>query len=553
MADLSKFSDAELERVAKLASISDADLETLAKGKQGPNPLTDALHSVPGGLAKGIAATGGLPSSALNFLSNQAGRLVGRPQTPDNSPQAATFMGLPTIGQLNDTLSMPTGGYYEPKTQTGKYTETAASFVPGAFGGEASILERALARVAAPLVGSETAGHYAKGTNLEGLARVAGALLGGAGAVGAAAAARGGARALVSKLGESIPPEDAALVSQYEGMGGHLRPGQYSQSNFMRQGDATLADTPWPRASGFKADSPTAVLPAQQADEFNRFLSRSFGEDAPRITEEVVQSARKRIGDVYETVLPNNVIKDTPEIRAALDSVESDIAKAAPAMEPKDLTRISATVNRIRSQLTEEGIPGKLYQEYRKRGGLLDELTASTSSALQGAAKSIRGALDDAFIAQAKPEDAAALLKAKEQYRNLETLAPLAAKAPTGSVNPGAVLGAVNKEFGSPGKAGDLGTLARVGAAFLKAQPSSGTAERSVWRSLINKPFSEGLPAVGNAAVSLPVSAFASRALNKMINSPEMRARLLAQLQQPGSTQLPPGANSAALAKALQP
>lgn len=516
-----------------------------------PGSAMDVVNALPTGIAKGFAGLAGAPG-LIGDLVGAGLRTIGVPTRDTSQPLPANvtvpFPHGDPASAIKD-LGNAVGGFYEPKTTAGHYAETIGEFVPGAIGGEASIAQRALARVLAPAVVSQTVGDIAKPFGLEGPARVAGAVLGGSpGAIGAIGKSVG------SKFAEALAPEDAALVSKYEEMGGHLRPGQYIPSNFMRQGDAVMADTPWPRVSGFAADSKTAVLPAQQADEFNRFLSRSFGEDAPRITDEVVQSARKRIGDVYETVLPNNVIKDTPEIRAALDSVESDIAKAAPAMEPKDLTRISATVNRIRSQLTEDGIPGKLYQEYRKRGGLLDELTASTSSALQGAAKSIRTALDDAFISQAKPEDAAALLKAKEQYRNLETLAPLAAKAPTGNVNPGAVLGAVNKEFGSPGKAGDLGTLARVGAAFLKAQPSSGTAERNVWRTLINKPFSEGLPAIGNTAFSLPISAFATRAINKAINSPEMRARLLAKaLETPGATQQPPGANSAALAKALQP
>jgi len=357
----------------------------------------------------------------------------------------------------------------------------------------------------------------------------------------AKATPRAMATALAARAAEPLSLEEALLVDKYEKMGGHLRPGQYSPSNFIRQGDAVAADTPFPRVSGFKEKDLTRIKPEAQLDEFGRFVSQTFGEDAPRITEKVMQSANTRIGKVYDEVLPRNSVSMDPDLESAMGAIDERVSSSLAGMKKSDANRISAVMNQMRGFLNGDGLPGKLYQTYRARNGLLDEMAGSKSPVLQGAAQDMREALDDAFARQAKGQDGADLINARKQYRALRTVKTLADKAPAGRINPGQVLSAVIKEYGDASKAGQLGTLGQVGAAFLKQMPSSGTAERSIWRSLTNAPFSEGIPAIGNAVVGLPVSALGTRQVNKMINSPEMRAKLLARLLEQGRTAAPLG------------
>lgn len=489
-----------------------------------PSAFVDAARAIPGGIAKGIASVAGLPGSVSDLMSSGLDYLGNKIMGANISTAKSPFSG----SALEEYAGKPTGGYYEPKTTLGQYAQTAAEFAPAAFGGEASLAERALGRVLAPAITSETLGRATKGRPYEGAARLAGAVLGGSPA-SVLAGGRAITEGVIPRLAEPLPAEDANLVQQYEAMGGHLRPAQYSPSNFIRQGDAVIADSPFPRASGFAPNSQTAILPGQQADEFNRMLSQTFGENAPRLTDDVLQQAYRRIGRVYETVLPRNNISASPDLETSLGNVENNVLQAAPAMNSPDVVRVQNVLESIRNQVANGGsLSGRIYQTYRQRGGILDELAGSDSPVLQRAGTDIRRALDDAFIQQADPYDAAALTQARNQYRNLETLRPLASRAPAGNISPGLVLGAVNREFDSPAAAGDLGTLARVGAAYLRPQVSSGTSERQIWRSLVNKPFSEGLPAVANAVVGLPVSAVGARAVNRMINSPAMRNRLLA-------------------------
>lgn len=482
-----------------------------------PSTIMDSLKGFGSGLLQNLAP----------FVGNS-----GPLQTNENDPQF-NQTHLPA----EEVAPLP-GSNFQPQTTLGKYAKTAGEFAPAAFGGEASLPARILGRVLSPAIASEGAGQLTAGTAAEGPARIAGALVGGSPSA-AVAGTRALGKTLAAKLAEKLPAEDASLVAKYESMGGNLRPGQYSPSNFIRQGDAVMADTPWPRVSGFSADSQHAILPAQQADQFNSLVSRTFGEDASRITDDVIQKARARIGKIYETVLPRNSVTADKELQDGLSAVEQNVAQAAPAMNSPDVVRIQNVLESIRRQVTEGSIPGKTYQSFRQRGGILDELAGSSSPVLQKAGTDIRHTLDDAFARQANEWDSSALKTARAQYRNLETIAPLAAKAPAGNISPGLLLGAVNKEFGSPGNADDLGTLARVGAAFLKAQPSSGTSERTVWRSLMNKPFSEGIPTAANKAFSLPISALATRTINKAINSPEMRAKMLADVLAPSASKSP--------------
>jgi len=352
----------------------------------------------------------------------------------------------------------------------------------------------------------------------------------------AKASPRAMATALAARAAEPLSLEEAQLVDKYEKMGGHLRPGQYSPSNFIRQGDAVAADTPFPGLSGFKEGDLTRIKPEAQLDEFGRFVSQTFGEDSPRITEKVLQSADDRIGKVYKEVLPRNSVSMDPDLESAMGAIDDRVSSSLAAMKKSDANRISAVMNQMRGYLSGDGLPGTLYQTYRARGGLLDEMAGSKSPVLQSAAQDMRTALDDAFARQATGQDGADLIKARQQYRALRTVKTLADKSPAGRINPGQVLSAVIKEYGDAGKAGQLGTLGQVGAAFLKQMPNSGTAERSLWRSITNAPFSEGIPAVGNAVFGLPVSALGTRQVNKIINSPEMRAKLLARALKAGQT-----------------
>lgn len=135
----------------------------------------DVMRSIPGGLAKGVTGIAGMAGDFLNPSDTE--QVEGLGGAPIIVNKGSNRQGFPTTQQLNNLVSSPFGGYYQPRYAPGQYAETAAEFVPGVFGGEGTLIKRGLNTLGAA-VGSETAGRMAEGTALETPMRIAGALVG---------------------------------------------------------------------------------------------------------------------------------------------------------------------------------------------------------------------------------------------------------------------------------------------------------------------------------------------------------------------------------------
>jgi hypothetical protein len=151
------------------------------KAPDQPSVLVDMARSLPGGVAKGVAAIAGLPGDISNLMDRGADYLTG------GNVSAHRVPGRIDSQQVNDIISAPTGGYYQPKTVPGSYAETIASFAPSALA-PGSIASRAI-RVLAPGIGSETGRQVGGDTGA-----VIGALAGG-GVAGVADATMAAGRA----------------------------------------------------------------------------------------------------------------------------------------------------------------------------------------------------------------------------------------------------------------------------------------------------------------------------------------------------------------------
>jgi hypothetical protein len=139
-----------------------------------PNPVVDSIRSIPGGLAQGAAALAGLPGDVNDMMDKGANWIASKITGKDVN---VSTRQMPTSGEINDTVSEPFGGYYEPQTRAGKFAETIASFAPAAVSPGTAAAR--IARVAVPGATSEAAGQATEGTPYEPYARAAGALAGG--------------------------------------------------------------------------------------------------------------------------------------------------------------------------------------------------------------------------------------------------------------------------------------------------------------------------------------------------------------------------------------
>lgn len=244
---------------------------------------------------------------------------------------------------------------------------------------------------------------------------------------------------------------------------------------------------------------------------FNRSVSNTFGENAERITPQVMAQARDRIGNVFEGVAQRTpVIHADPQLATDLRQTIHNAQSTMSAGEVEPLIRqvqnIAGLVDPHSNTIT-----GEIYQNLTKRGTPLDRAMQSPNPNIRNSARDIREALDSAMERSAPPDVVDDLRQARGQWRNLRTIEPLVAKAPTGNISPALLQGRVNTSFkGTHGAAygggGDLKTLSDIGQRFMKEPPSSGTSERGLIMHLLG---GAGAGGIGMLSGELPMKAAA--------------------------------------------
>ena len=168
-----------------------------ALSPQGRRPLADVPASgIVGDAAKSLGVrlgqlgvqTAGLPGDAREMIAGAAQRAADY-FVPGSAPNVGSkvshflasrplFAG-PTSSQLQKTVELYTGPFYQPKTIVGDYARTAGEIVPGALlMPEGSLAAKAIRYGLLPALSSETAGQLTKGTPAEPWARIVGAVLG---------------------------------------------------------------------------------------------------------------------------------------------------------------------------------------------------------------------------------------------------------------------------------------------------------------------------------------------------------------------------------------
>jgi hypothetical protein len=100
-------------------------------------------------------------------------------QTGVLGPIAALGTHTPGSETIRRGVESQAGPLYEPKTRAGRYTETAAGFVPTALLGPGGVARRIATQAVVPGIASEAAGEATAGTKYEPYARTAAAIAGG--------------------------------------------------------------------------------------------------------------------------------------------------------------------------------------------------------------------------------------------------------------------------------------------------------------------------------------------------------------------------------------
>jgi hypothetical protein len=286
-----------------------------------------------------------------------------------------------------------------------------------------------------------------------------------------------------------------------------------------------------------------------QRQAFNRAVSKTFGEDAPAITQSVMNTAKKRIGGEINRVENSAEVKLDDSFLQKLGEIETATQSS---VTPAEFSVIEKQLAGVLHNVQPDGsIQGLTYGKLLGRDSPLDQATRNSNSNISRPAQQIKDALQDALQRSLSGDDLAAYQKARFQYKNMKTVEPLVNKAPEGNISPALLNSRVTQQF--PNRAYDTGgsnqldTLAKIGQAFLKEQPTSGTAERGWTLARLGELGAAvaagdilGVPAaLGGAAATLG----AGRLISSMMRSPRLAARSIRKTldSDPPRTPAPPG------------
>lgn len=414
------------------------------------------------------ARTGILPNFEAGAYS-LANRLFGGLKTPQIIPEKDAPLNPGGPVQASGPLDYAARG-------AGAGLIAAPLAVAGA-GGVGEALSGAASSVAsgAGAGAGSYAGEKLAPQGYENVGSLIGGLIGGAGAPAAKESLAARAR---------MEPESAALAENAMNKGIPLSVPQLSGSWLTK----TIADL-----TGRLPFSGAQHFAGTQQQAFNRAVADTFGEGgigANKITPELLQRARDRLGDVFDRVAARTNVKFDPQLGNDLSNI---ITSAPQVITPEEMSPITRQLQNIVGKVQPGGvITGSAYQALTRKGTPLDLAIQSRNPNISQFATQIRGALDDALQRSASPDDLTALQQARTQWKALRTVEPLTMKADTvagpspatGDISPSTLMGAVQRSYRNAPTAqlGEipLKDLAQIGQRFLKEPKSSGTAERSM-------------------------------------------------------------------------
>lgn len=336
----------------------------------------------------------------------------------------------------------------------------------------------------------------------------------------------------VNKLigGGSVPQRVAQLAQlARDKYGINIGPGQLSTNPTIKFLDSVVNRLPF--------SGGTAAKEAQQ-QAFNKAVAGSFGETATSVTPEVIDAAKNRIGQVFDSVADRTPVINAD--RQFQNDITNAYKEAQQTLQPSEIDPLRNQMLAIVGKFKEgnSSIDGATYQALTRKGAPLDRMMNSNDPNIRYTAGQIRDALDGTLERSAPADVLSDLQQARSQWKALKTVEPLATKSATGDILPASLMAPAAKSYGSAsyGKGSDLVDLARIGQQFLKEAPSSGSGERM---RLLNNPLLGGAGGAGGWALAtnpgaIPltlggaaVGAAGSRAIGSVLRSPYLGNKMI--------------------------
>lgn len=328
-----------------------------------------------------------------------------------------------------------------------------------------------------------------------------GALIGGAIPVVAKAAGEAG-KAILGK----VSPEVSALYQKAKSLGIDIPSDRIANSKPLNAMAASLNYVP---LSG-RAAKEKSIL-----SQFNRAISRTFGQDSDNVTM-ALRKAGNELGGQFDDVLSKTTVKVDSQL---LDDLAQHEQTVLNELDPLQARVIQNQINAIISKSRNGLIDGQAAYNIKKTLDRIGNRGSNEAYYAREVKKSLMGALNRSLPV----DEAQAFTTLRQQYGNMLDLEGLAQNGAEGGISVGRL--ANMKGINNP----EMQDLADIAAQFLVTREAPHGAAQRVTLGMM------GLGASGAAPAALPFIAggmAAGRSANMALNSQWMKNMVLTQ--QPG-------------------
>jgi hypothetical protein len=501
------------------------------------------LRSAGDVLAGAVRGAGSIGATALAPIDIARDAIAGKGLSLESNRQRRADMDA-ALGELGaDTNSWA----YKGGKLAGEVAGTA-----GMGGAVANVAGRGLGAVAPsllpraqPLLSAiQSGGMTAPGAGM--LTRTAGGAI-----TGGATAAAVNPEDVVSGAvaGGAMPGAVRALGSVGSAVGRQLRPGGDSAQLARKAidmgaplGIADVAEGKFTKAvRSVLNDAPlTGGIGAAQNDAKQKWFNRAVGEvfDAAddKLTPQVMDAAKQKMGAEFDRIWSNNSLKVDNQLLTTLSKT-----RANASMLPKaERSRIVSMLDDLEGQVVQAAdgsmvIPGEVANRYQSS---IRKASESAQGFLKNDLTNLRKDVIGAFNRSVSADDAAALALNQRKYKAFKTVEPLLNKGElgvagreAGDVPAGLLPGAVLQSYKSNPAGSPLAELSKMGSKYLvdRSPQTGGSARALIQNSAIGGALGVGM--FSNPLLAAGVIP-AGMGLNQMLGSP-MLARGLLSAQAP--------------------
>lgn len=525
--DLSKLSDSDLQQIAKgdLRMVSEQGLKMMAgESSQTESSVEkttgglrysvlDTLKDAGMGALKGATDIGAtllrpvdaaLNATGMTDITNAQRRAsLGQFFQENSDPESLAFQGGALGSQIAGTAGM--GGVLAKGLKAIPVVANAAPKLVNAIesGGfnigspAAKTLTGKVADMATRIAGGAITGAATAGSINPSDAGT-GAVIGGA--IPAVAKAAGEAGKVI--LGK-VSPEVSALYQKAKSLGIDIPSDRIANSKPLNAMAASLNYVP---LSG-RAAKEKSIL-----SQFNRAISRTFGQDSDNVTM-ALRKAGNELGGQFDDVLSKTTVKVDSQFIDDLAQHEQTVLNELDPLQARVIqNQINAIINKSRNGL----IDGQAAYNIKKTLDRIGNRGSNEAYYAREVKKSLMGALNRSLPA----DEAQAFTTLRQQYGNMLDLEGLAQNGAEGGISVGRL--ANMKGINNP----EMQDLADIAAQFLVAREAPHGAAQRVTLGMM------GLGASGAAPAALPFIAggmAAGRSANMALNSQWMKNMVLTQ------------------------